>query len=76
MTMSPSTRPRIERSASVSSSPLELELDTSRWKPFSRDRKSTPWMTSEKNSPCRSGSSSPSVWVRFVIRLRAMPLGQ
>jgi hypothetical protein len=33
-------------------------------------------MTSEKNSPCRSGSSTPIACVRFVMRLRAAPFGQ
>ncbi|MCW1776835.1 hypothetical protein NB693_20785 [Pantoea ananatis] len=30
-----------------------------------------PRISSEKNSPCRSGSTTPMVWVRRLLRLRA-----
>jgi len=76
MMISPSMRPRMARSAATSSRVSECELLTSTCRPSRRAARSTPRITSEKNSPCRSGSSTPIACVRFMIRLRATPFGQ
>ena len=56
-------------------SALPCELDNSRCRPRARAARSMPRISSEKNSPCRSGSSAPMVCVRRVIRLRAALCG-
>jgi hypothetical protein len=76
ITITPSMRPLIERSAPARASLSACELETSTWKPLRRAARSMPRITSEKNSPYMSGSSTPSAFVRLVIRLRAPPLGQ
>ena len=76
MTITPSIRPRIVRRAAISSSVSEWELESRRCRPCLRAPLSIPRMTSEKNSPNRSGRSTPIAWARLVMRLRATPFGQ
>jgi hypothetical protein len=75
MTMRPSTRPRIAlRTSRVSATSL-CEEETRTWKPDCRAEASIPRMTSEKYSPQMSGRTTPTVFVRFVMRLRAAAWG-
>jgi hypothetical protein len=76
MTIRPSIRPRMTRRAAISSSVSACELDSNRCRPSFRALRSMPRITSEKNSPNRSGNNTPMAFVRFVIRLRATPFGQ
>ena len=67
----PSTRPLSWRIASAASAAEPCTPVSSRCRPRRRAAWSMPRMISEKNSPCRSGSSTPMVCVRPVDRLRA-----
>ena len=61
----------LERMAADASSASPCELDTIRCRPCDRAARSMPRISSEKNSPNRSGRMTPTVSVRLIDRLRA-----
>ena len=71
ITRRPSTRPCNVRSACAASGPNRASSRQADGARSYARRESMPRINSEKNSPCRSGSSTPTVSVRRVIRLRA-----